>query len=221
MMALVAITSAVFLSGTGTEVSAQQSGTPNDPCSDIQPSPVPDQVAGSQQVIEQQQQVDPCDPPPPTVKLCHQFTNGEWAIVEVEVSQIPQALASGDQYPPCPADPDAHSHADEDGHFRDHTYSCAEQTTATPTPTKTPTATLTSTPTGGTVTVTPTRTATATATAVATVGSTVTPVPPKTGNAGMLGGDDGTRNGVVAGLGLAVVLGAAGAFELRKRRQQS
>ncbi len=71
------------------------------------------------------------------------------------------------------------------------------------------------------MTASPTRTATATATAVATVGSTVTPVPPKTGNAGMLGGDDGTRNGVVAGLGLAVVLGAAGAFELRKRRQQS
>jgi hypothetical protein len=29
------------------------------------------------------------------------------------------------------------------------------------------------------------------------------------------------RNGIVAGLGLAIVLGAVGAFELKKRREQS
>jgi hypothetical protein len=42
---------------------------------------------------------------------------------------------------------------------------------------------------------------------------------PSTGNAGLLGDDDeGMRGGMVAGLGLAIVLGGYGAFELRKRR---
>jgi hypothetical protein len=45
-------------------------------------------------------------------------------------------------------------------------------------------------------------------------------VPPKTGNGGLLDeGNDGMRNGIVLSLGLAMALGAAGAFEVRKRRQ--
>jgi hypothetical protein len=76
---------------------------------------------------------------------------------------------------------------------------------ATPTPSATPTATATS-----------ARTPTATPSAAA---MTTTPIPPRTGSGGMLGDeDDGMQGALLAGLGLAIVLGAYGTYELRKRR---
>jgi len=67
-----------------------------------------------------------------------------------------------------------------------------------------------------TATATATKTATATSTATATAGHT-TPVPPKTGSGGLLDGQgDGMSAGMLAVLGLAVLLGASGVYAVRK-----
>jgi hypothetical protein len=77
------------------------------------------------------------------------------------------------------------------------------ETQATPTPTASATATPTS---------------TATATPTSTAVHSGTPVPPKTGNGGMLGGEsEGIATSLVAALGLAVVLGASATYVMRKR----
>ena len=149
--------------------------------------------------VVQAQTNDPCIP---LVQLCHKFQNGTWGLIWVPANEVPKALLDGDQYPGrdgCPKTTPTPTFTEPP---RPQTATATPTKTATPPP-------ATETSTGGT----------ATPTTTATVVSTIIPLPPKTGNGGLVGSDGGSRNIVVAALAAAVALGAAGTFQLRKRRQ--
>jgi hypothetical protein len=206
---LAALVVAVFMTMGSGNVSAQEgqpggSDNPCDPSVEVTERP----TQGTDGVIVQAQTNDPCIP---LVQLCHRFTNGTWGLIWVQAPEVPKSLLSGDVYPTidgCPKDPTPTATPNRTPTV---TSTSTPAVTATP-PAVTTTATATAT---GTVTATATKTATATATAV----STIVPLPPKTGNGGLVGNDGGSRNIVVAALAAAVALGAAGTFQLRKRRQ--